>query len=85
MLKDQVTIDEGGRFVIPSAFRKAMHIKPQDTLNIQLNDGELRIVSKKHAQEQALKEIRELVTPYKDKESMVDDFLANRKAMWGEE
>jgi hypothetical protein len=26
-----------------------------------------------------------MVRPFKDKESMVDDFLSHRKEMWGEE
>jgi AbrB family looped-hinge helix DNA binding protein len=84
MLYDQVTVGEGGRFVIPAAFREAMGIKPKDELTIRFDDGELRMVSRKQAQEKALKEIRDLMRPYKDKPSMVDDFLARRREMWGE-
>jgi AbrB family looped-hinge helix DNA binding protein len=36
---------EGGRLVIPSAYRKALGLKPGDEVLLSLEDGEIRVVS----------------------------------------
>jgi AbrB family looped-hinge helix DNA binding protein len=38
-------IREGGRLVIPSAYRKALGLKPGDEVHLSLEEGEIRIVS----------------------------------------
>jgi AbrB family looped-hinge helix DNA binding protein len=38
-------IREGGRLVIPSAYRKALGIKPGDEVLLTLEDGEIRVTS----------------------------------------
>ncbi len=38
-------IREGGRLVIPSAFRKALGLKPGDEVLLSLEDGEIRVLS----------------------------------------
>ena len=41
----KATIGEGGRLVIPAAYRKALGLKPGDKVLLTLEDGEIRIVS----------------------------------------
>ena len=42
-------IREGGRLVIPAAYRKALGIKPGDEVLLTLEDGEIRVVSTRQA------------------------------------
>jgi AbrB family looped-hinge helix DNA binding protein len=42
-------IREGGRLVIPSAYRKALGLKPGDEVLLSLEDGEIRVVSTRQA------------------------------------
>lgn len=42
-------IREGGRLVIPSAYRKALGLKPGDEVLLSLEDGELRIINTRQA------------------------------------
>jgi antitoxin PrlF len=42
-------IREGGRLVIPSAYRKALGLKPGDEVLLSLEDGEMRVVSTRQA------------------------------------
>ena len=76
-----VTMGVGGRIVIPVAYREALHLKPGEKLSISIKNGSLQLTSR----QQALKKLQEMMMPYKDKSSMTDDFLANRRKMWGEE
>ncbi len=45
----RTTIGEGGRLVIPAAYRKALGLKPGDEVLLELEDGELRVVSTRQA------------------------------------
>lgn len=45
----KVTIGEGGRLVIPAAYRKALELKPGDEVLLSLENGEIRIVSSRQA------------------------------------
>jgi AbrB family looped-hinge helix DNA binding protein len=45
----KTTIREGGRLVIPAAYRKALGIKPGDEVLLSLEDGEIRVVSTRQA------------------------------------
>ena len=45
----KTTIREGGRFVIPAAYRKALGLKPGDEVLLTLEDGEIRVVSTRQA------------------------------------
>ena len=45
----KTTIREGGRLVIPAAYRKALGLKPGDKVLLTLEDGEIRIVGTHHA------------------------------------
>lgn len=42
-------IREGGRLVIPAAYRKALGLKPGDEVLLTLEDGEIRVVSTRQA------------------------------------
>ncbi|WP_157015133.1 AbrB/MazE/SpoVT family DNA-binding domain-containing protein [Mesorhizobium xinjiangense] len=79
---ERVKLGEGGRFVIPASMREKMGVKPGDTLIAHVEDGELHVLS----YEENLRRIQEDVSSYKKPgESVVDEFLAERRAMWGEE
>ena len=45
----KTTIREGGRLVIPAAYRKALGIQPGDEVLLTLEDGEIRVVSTRQA------------------------------------
>jgi AbrB family looped-hinge helix DNA binding protein len=45
----KTTIHEGGRLVIPAAYRKALGIKPGDEVILVLEDEEIRVVSTRQA------------------------------------
>jgi antitoxin PrlF len=45
----KTTIREGGRLVIPAAYRKALGLKPGDEVFLTLEDGEIRVVSTRQA------------------------------------
>jgi len=45
----KTTIREGGRLVIPAAYRKALGLKPGDEVLLVLEDGEIRVVSTRQA------------------------------------
>ena len=80
--RERVRLGEGGRFVIPSFMREEMGVKPGETLICHVVDGELRVRS----YEDNLRRIQEKFSKLKKPgESVVDEFLAERRAMWGEE
>jgi AbrB family looped-hinge helix DNA binding protein len=90
----RIKIGEGGRMIIPAAYRKAMHIHPGDELVARLQNGELRLFQ----QTEALKRIRTAVkknvftvvkrkacvTAKREVKNHVSDFLAFRKKDSGE-
>ncbi|MCX6089979.1 MAG: AbrB/MazE/SpoVT family DNA-binding domain-containing protein [Candidatus Atribacteria bacterium] len=45
----KTTIGEGGRLVIPAAYRKALGLKPGDEVLLMLEDGEIRMMSTRQA------------------------------------
>jgi AbrB family looped-hinge helix DNA binding protein len=40
---------EGGRLVIPAAYRKALGLKPGDEVLLSLEEGEIRVISTRQA------------------------------------
>ena len=42
-------IGEGGRLVIPAAYRKALGLKPGDEVILALEEGEIRVLSTRQA------------------------------------
>lgn len=45
----KTTIREGGRLVIPAAYRRALGLKPGDEVLLTLEDGEIRLVGTRQA------------------------------------
>jgi bifunctional DNA-binding transcriptional regulator/antitoxin component of YhaV-PrlF toxin-antitoxin module len=70
-----------GRIVVPADIRRAMGLADGGTVSARLVDGELRLVSPLAA----LRAAQAIAEKYRPAGSVVDDFLAERKALWGEE
>lgn len=76
MQQHHAKIGEGGRLIIPAAYRKALDLHPGDELIIRIENGELRLFR----QSQALQRIRAAVKKKMTKKiNYVDEFLAERK------
>lgn len=58
----KTTIREGGRLVIPAAYRKALGLKPGDTVLLVLDDDEIRVVSARKAVARAQALVRRYVS-----------------------
>jgi len=77
-----LTVASDGRLLIPLKLREAMLIDEDGRVTARLVDGELRLVSPRAA----IRRAQRLAQKYKKPgESVVDQFLAERRAMWGEE
>ena len=59
-------LNENGRLVIPSAYRKALGLRPGDEVLIRLEDDELRISSVRGALARARRMIRQHIPSGKD-------------------
>lgn len=71
-----------GRIVVPAAMREAMRIGPDGLVSAWVENGELRMISSAVAVEQVQASMRRYKRP---EESVVDEFLAERRTLWGEE
>ena len=69
-------IHEGGRLVIPAAYRKALGLKPGDEVQLLLEDDEIRLLSTRRAITRAQAFTRKLVPKGR---SMVEDLLRERR------
>lgn len=77
-----LTVAENGRVVIPKYMRDAMQIGKDGKVTARLVDGELRLISPRAA----IARIQRIARKYKKPgQSVVDEFLAERRSMWGEE
>ena len=71
-----------GRLVVPQALRDAMLLDPDGRVTAHVEDGELRVISPLAA----IRRMQRIAQKYKKPGvSVVDEFLAERRAMWGEE
>ena len=78
----KVKLGKSGRLVIPAALRAEMDVSDGDVLMLRVIDGELHVLGLKAATRRA----RAIAAPYKRPGvSEVDEFLKNRRRMWGEE
>jgi bifunctional DNA-binding transcriptional regulator/antitoxin component of YhaV-PrlF toxin-antitoxin module len=75
-------LDSAGRLLIPVEIRDAMGVDRSGRLTARLIDGELRLISPMAALRRAQKIAEEFKRPGT---SLVDEFLSERKLMWGEE
>ncbi|WP_244556901.1 AbrB/MazE/SpoVT family DNA-binding domain-containing protein [Fulvimarina manganoxydans] len=77
MSSQRVKIVEGGKLVIPAAFRRELGINPGDTVIVEMAEGELRVRSIPSA----IRRAQELVKQFNpDGRSMVDELIADRRA-----
>lgn len=72
-------MSEGGRVVVPAEIRKAMNIKDGDTVYWELVDGEARLTTKL-ARIRRAQELIQKHCPAQPGESVVDEFIAERRA-----
>jgi len=70
-------VGEGGRVVIPAAFRKALCMEAGTALIVFLEDGELRLISADEGLRRAQAIVRAAVAPGV---SLVDELIAERHA-----
>ena len=69
-------VREGGRLVIPAAYRKALGLKPGDEVILALEDGEIRVVSAR----QAIARAQALVRRYVPKDrSLSEELIQERR------
>ena len=67
---------EGGRIVIPAAYRQALGLHVGDEVILRLEDGEVRIFTRY----QAIRRAQELVRRYIPEErSLADELIAERR------
>ena len=71
-----------GRLLIPLEMRKAIALGDDGRVTARVEAGELRLVTPTVAVQQIQARMRKYKKPG---ESIVDQFLADRRAMWGEE
>lgn len=83
----QLAVTADGRCVIPRELRAAMRLQPGDRVIARLEAGELRLVSPAVAVEQVQARMRKYGAAGEGAagEGVVDRFLAERRALWGEE
>ena len=75
-------VSEGGRVVLPAAFRKRLGIEEGDDIQLELEDDRVTVRTRKAA----VRKLQSYFARARDPErSVVDAFLAERRAMWGED
>lgn len=72
-------ISEGGRVVVPAEIRKALDLKDGDTVYWELTNGEARLTTRLARMRRA-QELVQKYCPVKPGESVVDEFIAERRA-----
>ena len=78
----QTVLGADGRLLIPAAVRDAAGIKRGDKVVLRVEDGGIVVTSLRAD----LKKLNGLFAHLKKPgESIVDEFLAERRAMWGED
>jgi AbrB family looped-hinge helix DNA binding protein len=73
-------LGEGGRVIIPAAFRNALHLEPGDDIILHFENNEIHMTTP----EQALHKLQAKVKSYTDKLeepiSLVDELIKTRRA-----
>jgi len=75
MLQHHTKIQNGGRIVVPVAFRQAMNLVEGEEVVLRLDDDGLHV----HSVRQALARAQKIVAKYAGKRSLVDELLAERR------
>jgi antitoxin PrlF len=74
MLQARAKLNPNGRVVIPAALRRALDLRPGDDLIMRVEDGELRLSTRRQALARARRIIRESVPSDEDlTQSLIDD------------
>jgi len=77
MLEETRTrVNENGRVVIPSSFRKALGIEIGDEVVLRIEDDELRITTQQRRIQRAQRRARKYLKPGT---SLVDELIAERR------
>ena len=76
-----VTVAPDGRLVIPQEMRDVMMLDKDGRVTARVEAGELRVMSRRIAIRRMQRELQDYKAPG---ESVVDSFLAERRALWGE-
>ena len=77
--RERVKLGDGGRFVIPAAMREEMGVRPGDTLVLELQDGELKVLGRAAIMAR-IKRVQEMFRGSVPKEeSVVDELIAERR------
>ena len=76
IMQTTAKLDRAGRIMIPHRFRNSLGLSEGSELIVRLEDGELRLSTPLQALRQAQRALSLLKKPG---ESVVDDFLADRK------
>jgi AbrB family looped-hinge helix DNA binding protein len=71
-----IRVNENGRVVIPASFRKALGIKPGDTVVLRIENDELRITTLRQRVAWAQKMVREHIPR---SVSLADELIAERR------
>jgi len=74
---EKTQISENGRIVIPAAFRKAMGLKPGETVVMRMEEKKLYIQSQRQAIEQAQALVRKHISPGR---RLSDELIAERRS-----
>ena len=81
-LSVQATLGADGRLLIPAALRDAVGIKRGERVTLRVEDGRIVVES----WQATIKRIQDMLAYLKvPGQSVVDEFLAERRAMWGED
>jgi AbrB family looped-hinge helix DNA binding protein len=75
-LQSRVQVGEKGRVVIPMAMRKALGIDVGDTIDLRIEDHELRISTRRARIRRAQERVRQLIPPGV---SLADELSAERR------
>ena len=75
-METMTRVSEGGRIVVPSAFRKALGLKTGDPVIVVLDDEEVRLLTPRRAIRRAQEIVRRHVP---EGESLVDELIEERR------
>jgi AbrB family looped-hinge helix DNA binding protein len=74
MLQARAKLNANGRVVIPAAVRKALDLRPGDEVIMRIEDGELRLSTRRQALARARRMIRQYIPSDEDlTQSLIDD------------
>lgn len=74
MLRSRARLSANGRVAIPAAVRKALDLRPGDELLMRVEDGELRLSTRRQALARTRRMLRQYIPSEEDlTQSLIDD------------